>query len=465
MKKAVTQISLLLIILCGSCLWFEAQACLCGARATPYGEFKDARAVFVGKVISSKDISTTQKWGDRTIPDTERVFRLSVIESFKGPKTETLDINVGSINTDCYQGFAIGHTYLVYAFGSSDSKLSAGICSRTNTLLYALGDLHYIHNLLKGVPEPRVYGSVVRVDSDLSGSKSGQRVTPLSGIKIIIEGEGGKFEVFTDAQGLYNLARIPDGEYKARLSLPKEYKAYFPIEQGFILGLQGQRNYDVAQGSSAYAAFEVGWNNGLNGRVVDSEGNPIVRAKVNVLTAGATPTVVVQRDEFDYHSDGKFRCDGLNPGRYRLSAEIRAPFADKDDVTTFYYPNAPSLSEAQEISIGENETLDEREIRLPPGYVVRQIEGVLVWPNGVPVSGGWVFLAASDKSKVDDRQSYDWGTTDQLGRFSLQAFVGAEYWLHGESRSSGKGEPIKIKVKMINEPVKVVIPVPKEVDP
>jgi hypothetical protein len=40
-------------------------------------------------------------------------------------------------------------------------------------------------------------------------------------------------------------------------------------------------------------------------------------------------------------------------------------------------------------------------------------------------------------------------------------FEGAEYWVHGESNSSGKGEPIKIKVNKINEPLKVVIPLPK----
>jgi hypothetical protein len=56
-------------------------------------------------------------------------------------------------------------------------------------------------------------------------------------------------------------------------------------------------------------------------------------------------------------------------------------------------------------------------------------------------------------------------STDELGRFSLQAFVGAEYWLHAESQSSGQGEPIKIKVEMVNEPFRIVIPFPKKIEP
>jgi len=41
----------------------------------------------------------------------------------------------------------------------------------------------------------------------------------------------------------------------------------------------------------------------------------------------------------------------------------------------------------------------------------------------------------------------------------------AEYWGHGESNSSEKGEPVKIKVEKINEPLKVVVPFPKRVEP
>lgn len=464
MTKTITQLTLIVITIGIIGLGYAVEACTCMPASSPYREYQDARTVFVGKVVGTRDIAFTENIRDKTYTAYERVFQFTVNESLKGLKTARIEINAGRVDSSCYQGFAIGQSYLVYAFGESDGSLQSGACTRTNNLAYAASDLHYIRELLKGVPEPRVYGSVMRIDSDLGASKSGQRVTPLAGIKVLIEGKGKSFEAITDQQGLYSLTRIPDGKYRAHPVLPEKYMAYFPNEEKFVLGSQDQFVYErIQQGSSAYASFQIGWNNHLDGKIVDSEGNPIVRAKVSVLIVRSPSPLVIARDQYDYHPQGKFQFYGLNPGRYLLSADIRAPFTDKNKATTFYYTTADTLDQAREISIGENETLEDREIRLPPEYLVRQIEGVLVWPNGVPVSGGWVFLAGS-KDSADDDKKFDWGSTDVMGRFSLQAFVGAEYWVHGESHSSGKGGPIKITVQMTNEPLKVVIPFPKRIE-
>jgi hypothetical protein len=91
--------------------------------------------------------------------------------------------------------------YLIYAYGNSAEALVSGACTRTNNLSYASDDLYYIHALLKGVPEPRVYGSVTRIDNDLTKPNSA-RVVPMEGVKVIIEGAGRQFEAVTNKQGL-----------------------------------------------------------------------------------------------------------------------------------------------------------------------------------------------------------------------------------------------------------------------
>src|SRR6185369_9504869 len=132
---------------------------------------------------------------------------------------------------------------------------------------------------------------------------------------------GKTFEAVTDEQGLYSLPRLPDGEYMAHPLLPKKYMAYYPAEEKFILGSKESLDFRIQRGPSAYATFRIGWNNHLNGKIVDSEGNAIVRAKVSILIARTPSPLVIARDQFDYHPEGKFQFNGLNPGNYLLSAE------------------------------------------------------------------------------------------------------------------------------------------------
>jgi hypothetical protein len=465
MKIVVTRIALTLIAIGIACAGFAVRACTCAAQSSPYQEYQESRAVFLGEVTGSKDIAVAQQVGDKTLRGTARVFQFSVSESLKGLKTTQVEISAGWIDSTCYQGFTIGESYLVYAYGDSEKNLAFSSCGRTNNLSSAADDLHYIRDLMRGVPEPRVYGSVMRLDASPSGSTATPRVSPTEGIKILIEGKGKNFEAVTDKQGLFSLARLPDGKYKAHPLLPKKYRTYFPAEEEFILGSQEEVSSPrVQRGSTAYARFHIGWNNELSGRVLDSEGNAVVRAKVAVLLARDPAPLIVLGDHYAHRPEGKFEFYGLNPARYLLAVDIRAPFADPGRPTRFYYPGAAALDQASAIMIGESETIEDRDFRLPPGYLVRQIEGVLVWPNGVPVSGGWVFIAAAKDSADEDKQ-YDWGRTDELGRFSLQAFVGVEYWVHASSNSSGKGEPVKVKVGKTNEPLKVVIPFPKPLSP
>ncbi len=47
-----------------------------------------------------------------------------------------------------------------------------GACTRTNNLKYASDDLYYLHALLKGLPELRVYGAVTRLDNDVTRATS-----------------------------------------------------------------------------------------------------------------------------------------------------------------------------------------------------------------------------------------------------------------------------------------------------
>lgn len=459
MTRILSRIIPLVVFLSLSHLAFEAKACTCGAIWSLYEEYHKAAAVFVGKAIAAKDVVVSER-DDGTLRYSERVFQFEVVEAFKGVATSQIDIDAGTIQSSCYRGFGIGATYLVYAFRRR-GKLESGYCSRTNILWSSASDLHYIRELLRGVPEPRVYGSVVRRETFAVGNSMVQSETPLRGITVLIEGEGKRFEVLTDQRGLYRLDQVPDGAYKARPVLPDGYQNYLWSFQDFTLG-SGNLSPPFLpndQRKTITIDFVLAWNNELHGRLLDGEGTPIKRGKVGVLVH---PDPAPQSFEpvLSQYFDGKFAFCGLTPGRYLLSVSIGAPFEDKTKVKSFYYPNSVSLDKAERIEIGINQKLEGKNIQLPAGYILRRITGVLEFPDGKPAPHTSVLLTGS-KDSTDEKDAYDTSFTNAQGGFSLQAFVGAEYWIHGVNDSSGKGEPIKIKVEMTNEPLKLVVPFPK----
>jgi hypothetical protein len=334
--------------------------------------------------------------------------------------------------------------------------------------------------MLKSVAEPRVYGSVTRIDNDPGKTKS-SLATPLEGIKIIVEGEKHRFETVTDKQGLFKLDRVPDGKYKVRPLLPDKYMVYFPGEEEFILGASEEPSYPpVHQGSSAYARFRIGWKNEISGKLLDAEGNPLRRATASLLfRRDCTDSPLVAEENSHNFADGKYRFYGLFPGRYLPSVTIEVPSKTGSQQLRFYYPGAVSPSQESDVEFKESGSLTDKDIKLPAGYVVRQIEGVLVWPDGRPVAKGWAVLAPKERLEEAEK-GFDWVSADEEGQFSLQGFVGAEYWVLASVNTFGiktaegkdlwnsgvrdlKAKPLKVTVGRTNERLRIVIPFPEGV--
>ncbi len=61
--------------------------------------------------------------------------KLLVIDSWKGSLPKEITVTTGLGNGDCGYPFEVGESYLIYANGSDENKLSTNICQRTDSLL------------------------------------------------------------------------------------------------------------------------------------------------------------------------------------------------------------------------------------------------------------------------------------------------------------------------------------------
>lgn len=471
------------------CFAVEAWACTCRALPSPYQAYHEAAAVFVGKVVGSRDIPYDENIKDPEENVYDRYFRFAVEETFKGTKAAEIDINVGRVDSSCYQGYTVGQTYLVYAYPHDrrfnlsesyygrawrkpDATYFSGACTRTENLKSARDDVYHLRALLRGQREPRLYGSVFRLDDD--PDRPGEsRVTYLEGIRISVEGAKGRFETVTDRNGLYSFARLPAGEYKVRPALPPQYMNYFFSEEKVTVG---------GRGYGAFAEFMTGWNNQVEGRVLDAEGRPVERAVVRLLPAdrAADPMPPMYENISDHLGrEGMYRIYGKTPGRYVLAVEVYAPFASGPEIVRTYHPQSAAPERAEVVNLGETDRLS-IDVKLPPGRVVREIEGVLVWSDGTPVTGdGYVFLEKLETDEDSNNVRYDLESVGKDGRFRIQAFEGAEYWLKGEVGTLGlklggtpvrlwergvhelKAKPVKVRPSTGGAPVRMVIPLPE----
>ena len=492
MKKVAFRLLIFCLFLC---LFSVEQtfACTCMPLPPIYQAYQDADAVFIGKVISSNDIDDE----DREDYDGHDIlFNFEVIESFKGVKGKKVTINRGTRSSSCYSGYTVGESYLVYAFGdsiyryensisykSSGTEIIKGediyhqlsFCNRTSNLKDAQDQIYFIREMLKGKPEPQIYGSVARSDTD--PQTFNWRNTYLEGIKVVLKGKKKRFETFTDKMGIYRFDSVPEDEYVLKPSPPSDYFVYF-FSKHEIKVLSDKTVVSLERGygepyKSFYADFSLGWDNGIEGRVVDSEGKPVERYVINLLPVSKANDEMkpeYTKNSPDHHGEkGKFWFYGRTPGKYVLAIEAYAPFENKDK-KRFFYPLSDTVEKAKVFNFEATTKIENLEVRLP--FIQRDINAEIVWSDGTPIKEGvWAHLNKLETGDKKANVSFDWGSSDKNGKLTLQGFEGFEYWIHVEVTiwdfAGGRGKvaelsskPIKVKIMKNNELLRIIIQKP-----
>lgn len=172
-------------------------ACQCREREPPCAQYGNADVVFVGSVIQS----TVLGFG----PQRKIVF--SIERAIKGLSGSTAELmNSG---TSCNYEFALGKTYLVYAYRNPKrNELYSHYCTRTTELANAKSDFAFFALTAEKSQLPRILGVL---------ADNAKRLRDVS----VVASSGGKdYRTTTDNEGWFNLEVPRPSKYRVRISLP-----------------------------------------------------------------------------------------------------------------------------------------------------------------------------------------------------------------------------------------------------
>lgn len=402
----------------------SVQACSC-AFTTPATAYNDVTAVFVGKMIGGTETNVINTGDGREISLESGDVTFEVGKVYKGSIAKSVTISVTSNKgTSCgTYGLVRNVEYIVWAYSwdKSSGKLSTGVCTRTRPLESSSSkeDLDFLNSLPPKGSGGSIKGSVSLDTKEAEGGGSKN----LANITVSIESvQTGKVVVVkTNKDGKFELLGVPAGRYKVMPKVPKGYFIEEPSDE-----------VDVDDLGTAVAGFEFQYNGHIAGSIKDRNGHPFDFGSVGI------------DDErlwlygHSFGKDGKYKIEGIPPGRYRLFIEVKDAVNGKEK--KYYYPGTYDVKMAKWITVGLGETVQAADFVLPPEFRVRKLIGRVFDKDGNPVANASVSLNCSKAisnliGTLDGLQLSI--TTDEDGKYSLQGFEGFSYWLSSLFRIPG----------------------------
>ena len=181
-------------------------------------------------------------------------------------------------------------------------------------------------------------------------------------------------------------------------------------------------------------ALELLGSQTIAGRVVDAAGEPVPRFRLHVarVVRGRLGETALERRTLHFAApDGAFRIEGMESGRYGLSAAW-------DDVVT------PELAFATLPASREAEPVVVRTVR------AATVQGVVLAPSGAPLPGATVVVDTGRPSwmaPILAEPPTPRAVTDDAGRFVLANVAPGSVSLTAESRGSAPSAPVRLELQ------------------
>jgi len=421
----------------------SVNACQCNRTLAPCEEFPQASAVFIGRVIDSAEQRTeTDSDGNKRTYDVG-IIRFEVEKVFKGIEYRIVEIHSGTNGADCGYWFTRGERYLIYAYGDQPGRLGTNVCARTRPVEQATEDLQYLKNPPgKGIGG-RIYGTV-GTPTEKRDENFEQRLSGISGVKITLHSPDGSESVIkTNPAGSFEFKSLKPGLYVVEAAAPG----------GYVVDYPEMNQLDIRDGGCGKSDFKLLPVGGISGRILDSEGNPIAKGTISLLSADAQGIDLAKFQVSESWADehGVFELANLPPGRYLLGFNL----TDSADKLALYpptfYPNALDQAKAKVIEVELGKELSGYDIIARKEVPARVIQGMVFWDEKTPAKNAEVFWMKPSSPYVTASQNVK---TDKNGRFTITGGEGFKYWLYAVA-DKYPGQPYYERRQTYSEPVSV----------
>ena len=393
-----------------------ANACSCYRTETVDKEFAKTANVAIVKLQSVKENDNAP-----------RNFFFSVEKVFKGElkPAEVLTFRVFSNCSLFFDEEQVGTEFLFYLGDrpAKDKFWEVSRCSLSGTIEARKNDLRYLENEPKLRGKTRFSGTIFKMVETLEPLRDISFV-PLANRKIRVAGKSKTVLLTTDETGAFEVYDLPPGKYKI-----------FPGKlDGFTFQEEktGFEEVEITAKTQTERDIFYRIDNAISGKVFDRAGKPLEDVCIDLFSV-KTETILGAADQACTEANGEFELSSIPAGTYKIVVNDDKARSFNALFDTFYYPNAKTLEEAAEISVGANYFLRNLILVPPEMPELVTVAGRLIYADGKPAADETVQFFSGEK--ITDPSvvvlSDFTARTDRNGLFTLKIRKGVPGILRG----------------------------------